>query len=128
MGRKPWSGIGLIILTIHMLQVSCTETKTETKTVICTESIFLESADSGDTVALKQCLTSGIDIDLVNDSSLTALILAARQNRARCVKLLLDAGANSHYMNRRDIHAVGLAKGRGHQEVIDVIFRHQRSE
>jgi len=120
--NKPWSISWLAVLIVIVFQVGCTETK------IYTERDFLASASSGDTLVLAQCLKSGIDPDITNDSSLTALMLSARRDHAACIKILLEAGANSHYMNRRDVHPVGLARTRGYQEVVDIIFDHQRNE
>ncbi|MEI8281951.1 MAG: ankyrin repeat domain-containing protein [Armatimonadota bacterium] len=53
-------------------------------------------AEKGDLAAVQQLISSGIDIDAVDDRGRTAVMAATHGNYPSVVKALIDAGANIH--------------------------------
>jgi len=60
---------------------------------------FLDAAEKGDMIALKQGLQNGADINAVNRQGRTAILLAAMNKRYEAVQFLVDSGAD---INRQD--------------------------
>ncbi|WP_244151400.1 ankyrin repeat domain-containing protein [Rheinheimera sp. F8] len=62
---------------------------------------FFAAARSGETAVLKEFLQAGVPVDMPNDGSYTALMIAAYQGQASAVDLLLKAGADACIRDKR---------------------------
>jgi len=62
---------------------------------------FFAAARSGETAVLKEFLQAGFPVDMPNDGSYTALMIAAYQGQASAVDLLLKAGADACIRDKR---------------------------
>lgn len=62
---------------------------------------FFAAARSGETTVLKEFILAGFPVDLKNEASYTALMIAAYQGQARAVDLLLKAGADACIRDKR---------------------------
>ena len=62
---------------------------------------FFAAARSGETAVLKEFLQAGFPVDMPNDGSYTALMIAAYQGHASAVDLLLKAGADACIRDKR---------------------------
>jgi ankyrin repeat protein len=89
-------------------------------------SPLMRSAYAGDKETLEILLGRGAQIDDVNARGETALMIAAQQDHATVVKLLLEAGANPGLTDKYGKSAVDLAKARGASEALDALKRGQK--
>lgn len=62
---------------------------------------YFAAARSGETAVLREFIQAGFPVDLKNDGSYTALMIAAYQGQASAVDLLLKAGADACLRDKR---------------------------
>ncbi len=62
---------------------------------------YFAAARSGETAVLREFIQAGFPVDLKNDGSYTALMIAAYQGQASAVDLLLKAGADACIRDKR---------------------------
>ena len=62
---------------------------------------FFAAARSGEITVLQEFIRAGFPVDMKNDASYTALMIAAYQGHARAVDLLLKAGADACIRDKR---------------------------
>jgi ankyrin repeat protein len=62
---------------------------------------FFAAARSGETAVLKEFLQAGFPVNLANEGSYTALMIAAYQGQTSAVDLLLQAGADACIRDKR---------------------------
>ena len=86
-------GLGNLVRCALEAQASPNETSDESTG--CTP-LLSAAGQLGHTSALKSLLAGGANIELADNTGLTALAAAARQGQLSCVQLLLDAGANAN--------------------------------
>eukprot|EP00163_Fabomonas_tropica_P025793 TRINITY_DN453_c0_g2_i7.p1 TRINITY_DN453_c0_g2~~TRINITY_DN453_c0_g2_i7.p1 ORF type:complete len:312 (+),score=94.85 TRINITY_DN453_c0_g2_i7:119-1054(+) len=68
------------------------------------------------------------EFDLKDDSGMTALMLAAGNNRIKCVEQLLAAGANKDLKSNKGKTARDIAVANKHKQVVDTIDRPPEKE
>jgi ankyrin repeat protein len=86
------------------------------------EQTFMTAARHGDVAAVKSALSSGVQVDRIDDFGLTALMRAAAWGQTAAVDALLQAGATPSFMNGGKT-ALHLAAARGHVDVIRALVR-----
>lgn len=77
------------------------EVKSQTTTLTELSRYFFAAARSGETAVLQEFLQAGFPVDLPNEGSYTALMIAAYQGQANAVDLLLKAGADACIRDKR---------------------------
>lgn len=78
--------------------VSATQQPT---TLTALSPYFFAAARSGETAVLQEFIQAGFPVDLKNEASYTALMIAAYQGQANAVNLLLKAGADACIRDKR---------------------------
>ncbi|MCA9101717.1 MAG: ankyrin repeat domain-containing protein [Planctomycetales bacterium] len=73
------------------------------------ETAVMCCASANHVAMMAWLLDKGAEVDAVDDSMNTALILAAQNGSADCVRLLLDAGANTKVRNEYEDTAIEVA-------------------
>lgn len=73
----------------------------QTATLAELSRYFFAAARSGEMAVLKEFLQAGFPVDMPNDGSYTALMIAAYQGQATAVDLLLKAGADACIRDKR---------------------------
>ncbi|KAL6708066.1 hypothetical protein ACN47E_003500 [Coniothyrium glycines] len=95
----------------------------------------IAAAEEGNLQGLKLLLDHGADVedremwwypfdeekDEPEESRGTALYRACRQGRVDCVRLLLDRGADVHSKDDGGTSCFGIAKKRGHEEIVQLL-------
>lgn len=76
-----------------------TESQPEALTAL--SRYFFAAARSGETAVLQEFLQAGFPVDLPNEGSYTALMIAAYQGQANAVNVLLKAGADACIRDKR---------------------------
>ena len=84
------------------------------------EMIFF--AASGDHVNLEKSLLEGIDPNAEAGAGSTALMAAAKDNRSRCVEMLLARDAKMNRRNGFGYTALLMATELGHEEVVKLLL------
>ena len=82
----------------------------------------LIAARMGDTRALVSLVERGLDVDTVDPSGNSLLILAAREGKAATVKALIERGARLGYRNRAGDSALMLAVLKDEREVAGLLI------
>lgn len=77
------------------------ETAAQAATLADLSRYFFAAARSGETTVLQQFIQAGFPVNLPNEGSYTALMIAAYQGHARAVDVLLKAGANACLRDKR---------------------------
>lgn len=75
---------------------------------------------------LKILLNHGIDADIINsrnDSGMTPLMLACERRQAKCIKILLNAGADTNILTPNGETALMLATKRGYKDCTKLLQR-----
>lgn len=86
--------------------------------------IQLKQVQSNTTLTVKVLQEGHAAPDAETDGGHTALISAAYQGLASCVRLLIQEGADPNYSNRNDRTALMAAAARGHQKVLVALLHH----
>jgi len=81
-----------------------------------------EYARTGDTAALEQALTAGLNKDLRDAKGNTLLMLASYHGRTEVVKLLLKAGASVDLRNDKGQTPLGGVAFKGHVEIATLLL------
>jgi hypothetical protein len=85
---------------------------------------LMEAAFKGHTEIVRLLLTNGAaDVNTKDDKGWTALMEAAFYGDAGIVRRLLAKGADPKLKNRDGRTALQIARGRGHQDIVDIIER-----
>lgn len=95
------------------------------------ENQLLYAAQTGNLDLLKRLLNDNesakekVDIDTVNSSALTALVLAAKEGHADCVKSLLEAGAKVDGMGEGNnaLTPIWMATYAGHYDCVKLLVQ-----
>jgi ankyrin repeat protein len=72
----------------------------------------------GDVIAIRNLLSSGLDVDLRNEFGWTPLMLAASEGQGSVVRLLLASGADVNSVNDFGASALAYAALRGEGRII----------
>lgn len=90
---------------------------------------LFHAAQTGNIHLLKSLLSENssgekLDVDTVNSSALTALVLAAKEGHAECVKLLLNAGAKVDGVaeGNHALTPIWMATYAGHKECVKLLI------
>ncbi len=90
------------------------------------DSLFMEAAESGDTVKLTTLLQNGADVNATsNDPWLgkqTALMLAAGAGKTGMVRLLLEKGADVNAKDKNGFTALMKAATKGRTEIVVLLL------
>lgn len=78
---------------------AATEPQPEALTAL--SQYFFAAARSGETAVLQEFLQAGFPVDLPNEGSYTALMIAAYQGQSNAVNVLLKAGADACIRDKR---------------------------
>ncbi|AXK60765.1 ankyrin repeat domain-containing protein [Candidatus Chromulinivorax destructor] len=71
---------------------------------------------------LQMLITAHADLNIQDDhDKYTVLILAAEKGKEKCVKMLLEAGANKNITCAYDVTALMLASQAGHEETVRIL-------
>ncbi len=81
----------------------------------------LQQKDQDTTAIMKELISLGILLDTFNNEGKTALIIAAKQGKAKIVKNLLELGASTEILTPEGESALTLAEAAGHNEVIKLL-------
>ena len=76
-------------------------TSQQTATLAELSRYFFAAARTGETAVLEEFLQAGFPVDVPNEGSYTALMIAAYQGHATAVNLLLKAGADACIRDKR---------------------------
>ena len=81
--------------------VMAVETKSPAVMLAELSRYFFAAARSGETAVLQEFIQAGFPVDMPNEGSYTALMIAAYQGHASAVDLLLKAGADACLRDKR---------------------------
>jgi hypothetical protein len=70
---------------------------------IWTCTMFLQAASAGNLTAIRLCIASGIDVNIVADDRSSALHCAARAEQTAAVQYLLSTGADASAKNEKNL-------------------------
>ena len=80
------------------------------------------AAESGNGSSITQILEAGVDdIDRCDSGESTALMIAAREGHADCVRILLEHGADPRLVNDDFDSTLPLARANGHEDCVDLL-------
>ena len=79
-------------------------------------------AESGDTDALAEILSRGVNVNARNQHGMTALMHAARNGHERIVRALLEHGADPNITRNDRFTALALAAFFGHTETVRILI------
>ncbi len=84
-------------------------------------SAVLKAAAEGRSDLVRQYVTSGVDINLPDETGETALMKAAKNGHLAVVKVLLLNGARADLQDPFGETALTLAQAKGHTEIIELL-------
>src|SRR5208283_3973253 len=84
---------------------------------------LLESARAGEVAAMQSLLTNKVNVNVVDQTGRTALMLAAMNGQAEVVKLLLDRGADVQLQDNKGQTARQLALELGQTDIVNLLDR-----
>lgn len=86
-----------------------------------TKSLF-KSIETNDIVSFKEILLKASDLNVVDDSGKTPILIATSLNHAEMVSLLLDKGVDPNILDSRRDNAYLLAGANGNLEILKILF------
>ena len=90
----------------------------------CGFSLLHMAALFGHFDSAKMLLDNGCQVDAIDDSGSTPLLLACHNGYLKVAKLLLDRSANVHARNQHNSSAILLAAEYGHIDIVHLIISH----
>ncbi|VDO95010.1 unnamed protein product [Soboliphyme baturini] len=84
----------------------------------CSVDTLFKAAAAGDTTVVKECLASGMDVNVYDQYKWTALMCAAFAGQTDVVMLLLNKRADRRLINQKGKTACDLAADQGHKDIV----------
>ncbi len=98
-----------------------TEAEEDTEEVSPMPEELSEACIEGNLEEVERLLGQGVDIDARNDTSWTALMLAANTGQTEVMEMLINNGADINAKDNVGLSAMKLAEAKGHTEIVNLL-------
>ena len=83
--------------------------------------VFFNAVSGGNIKQVKDLISTGIDVNILNEDGDTALIIASKNDHLEIVKVLIAAGADANIKSRHGT-ALTIVSKIGHLEIIKTLI------